>query len=149
MKKIKEYGFSFVEILVVITIIGIIAAIGTVSYTQFLMQSRDAKRKGDLEQIRAALEMYKSKNNLYPLSNEIIFGGDLCDPVGGCATGTYLKKIPNDPKTNSNTYYYQSTTGADYIIGSYLEQGSTSTCGDCDLVGTQTCNYCLGPYGQL
>lgn len=139
-------GFSFIEILVVVTIIGIISAVGMVTYTEFIKQSRDAKRKGDLEQIRGALEVYKSKNNVYPLS--ISFGGDLCDP-GGCNDGTYLKKIANDPKTGSYVYYYLSATGSDYTLGAHLEQGSTSDCGTNCGGGVQVCNYCLGPYGQL
>jgi general secretion pathway protein G len=67
MYRTKEKGFSFIEILVVVTIIGIIATIGLVTYTEFLKQSRDAKRKGDIEQIRAAIEIYKTTNS-YRLS---------------------------------------------------------------------------------
>jgi len=134
MKNLQK-GFSFIEILVVVTIIGIISAVGMVTYSEFIKQSRDAKRKGDLEQIRGALEIYKSKNNVYPLTAEIVFGSDLCDPLpGGCGGGTYLKKIANDPKTGTYIYYYLSATGSDYTIGAHLEQ---------------VCNYCLGPYGQL
>lgn len=144
----KMNGFSFIEILVVVTIIGIIASIGMVTYTEFLKQSRDAKRKGDIEQIRAALEMYKSTNNSYPAS--ITFGGDICDDPPACASGVYyLRKVPNDPKPDLYTYFYSSAGGADYTIAAFLEQGSSSSCFDCDIISTAACNYCMGPYGQL
>lgn len=152
MKQRGRQGFTFVEILVVITIIGVITAIGTVTYSGFLRQSRDTKRKGDLEQIRGALEMYRSKNDQYPLTAEIDFAsgnGKICDPPapGDCASGTYLSKLPNDPIT-TNTYWYQSTDGSTYTIGALLENApaSGSTCGTC---GTVVCNYCMGPFGQL
>lgn len=145
----KKLGFTFIEILVVITIISIVTTLGVTTYGSFLKQSRDAKRKGDLEQIRAAVEMYKSKNDLYPIS---AIGGppptSVCDPVN-CATNMYLSKTPQDPKPNEFQYYYLSD-GSSYTLGALLELPQTGTpCGDCDATGTAACNYCLGPYGQL
>lgn len=147
--KKNKFGFTFIEILVVVTIIGVLASLGMISYSQFVKQSRDAKRKGDVEQIRAAVEMYKSKNNTYPLTGEVVVGSSLCDPApGGCGQGTYIQKIPADPKSTTYTYYY-SSSGTDYILGAYFEQASTSSCGNCSLGPAVTCNYCMGPYGQL
>lgn len=147
----KKKGFTFIEILVVVTIIGIITSMGMVMYTEFVKQSRDAKRKGDLENMRGALEMYKSKNNLYPTSipssNGLLFGtGDLCDVPDCSSGGIYLKKLPNDPKNPTYNYYYSSSGSSDYVLGTYLEKGSSSNCGNnCGAI----CNYCMGPYGQL
>lgn len=141
-------GFSFIEILVVVTIIGILATLGMVTYTEFLKQSRDAKRKGDLEQIRAALEMYKSNNDIYPAT--VTGGGDICNDMPYCTSGLfYLRKVPKDPKTNTD-YYYNNTLPTDYVLGTRLEQGGSSDCGPhCGIGSAETCNYCLGPYGQL
>ncbi|KKU11410.1 MAG: hypothetical protein UX17_C0079G0007, partial [Parcubacteria group bacterium GW2011_GWC2_45_7] len=47
----KSFGFTLIEILVVATIIGLLAAGGFVTYSNLSRQSRDAKRKADLEQI--------------------------------------------------------------------------------------------------
>ena len=66
MKKLN--GFTLIEILVVATIISLLAAAASVAYSQLSKQSRDARRKTDLEQVRAALEMYRSNNDDYPVN---------------------------------------------------------------------------------
>lgn len=150
LKLVQSKAFTLIEILVVATIIALLAAIGAVSYTQINKSSRDARRKTDLEQIRAAVEMYRSNNNAYPSAAQITFtcpsSGSLTD-----ASNTYLSKIPNDPKCSSSpayTYFYTSPSASDYTVGAYLENtpSSGATCGTC--FGSTACNYCLGPYGQ-
>jgi len=140
-------GFTLVEILVVATIISLLAGTGLVSYSSFVKNSRDARRKADLEQIRAALEMYRSNVGAYPTTapgQGLPFGtGSLGD-----GTNTYLQKIPQDPKSNKNYYYLYSA--GDYTLASQLE--NSSSCNSApggDSCGTDyPCNYCLGPYGQ-
>lgn len=133
-------GFTLIELLVVATIMVLLASVASIAYSQFGKQSRDAKRKADLEQVRAALEMYRSNNDAYPAS--IVFGSSLCEP-GGCATGIYMQSLPTDPRS-PYTYYYTGTA-TDYTIGAYLETGGNNCAvGQCG----GNCNYCLGPYGQ-
>lgn len=67
MKK-KSAGFTLIEILIVIAIISILSIGGLASYTASLKNSRDAKRKTDLEQIRVTLEIYKSDTGSYTIS---------------------------------------------------------------------------------
>ena len=59
-------GFTLIEVLVAVTIIAILTSIGVVSYSSVNKRSRDAKRKGDVEQLRSALEMYRADNSYYP-----------------------------------------------------------------------------------
>ena len=140
----KAEGFTLVEILVVVTIISLLASIATVSYSRFIKQSRDARRKTDIEQIRAAIELYRNFNNKYPTS--ISSGGLIADEKT-----TYMSKVPTDPMFNSgNTYYYLSSDPfQDYTLCAYIEGSDTlasgNPCGEPSLV----CNYCMGPYGQL
>lgn len=133
-------GYTLIEILIVTTIIVLLTAVGAVSYSTFLKQSRDAKRKTDLEQVRAALEMYRSTEDTYPVgSNWGTTLNILTTPV------TYIQSLPTDPKSPIYTYYY-SGTASDYTIGAYLEIPDT-----CPVVISCTganCNYCSGPYGQ-
>jgi general secretion pathway protein G len=134
-------SFTLIEILVVTTIIVLLTATAVVTYTAFLKQSRDAKRKTDLEQISAALEMYRSNSNTYPVGS--VYATTLLvltTPV------TYIQSLPTDPKSSSYSYYYNGTA-SDYTIAAYLEGGGTVCVAapNCSAAG---CNYCLGPYGQ-
>ena len=133
-------SFTLIEILVVATIIALLATAATITYAQLTKQSRDARRKTDLEQIRAALEMYRSNNNQYYLAS---FNAS-CSTVGWLAS--YIGSMPTDPKSGSGYYYRCNISTNDFTLGAYLETGGTGSCGNC---GTTTaCNYCLGPYGK-
>lgn len=136
-------SFTLIEILVVATIIGLLAATGFISYRQLSKQSRDAKRKLDLEQVRAALEIYRSNIGSYPISSvppnwssDLIV---LTTPI------VYLQKLPNDPNPALYSYYYYGSN-VDYILAAHLENGSTNYC----LIDyCSNCNYCVGPYGEI
>jgi len=127
-------SFTLIEILVVTTIIVLLTATAVVTYSTFLKQSRDARRKADLGQISAALEMYRSNNDAYPTTGL----SQLTAPT------IYIQSVPTDPRNPTYTYYY-SATASDYTLGAYLEGGGT-TCAAGQCGGN--CNYCLGPYGQ-
>ncbi|MFZ2026449.1 MAG: prepilin-type N-terminal cleavage/methylation domain-containing protein [Microgenomates group bacterium] len=137
-------AFTLVEILVVVTIISLLASVAAVSYSQFVKQSRDTKRRTDIEQIRAAVELYRNfdANGEYPAS--VTFGtGEIKD-----ASATYLSTVPNDPLSSQTyTYYYGSlSANKDYLICAYLEGGGTMT--SPPSCGPSPCNYCMGPYGK-
>lgn len=136
-------GFTLIEILVVVTIIMLLTATAAVSYTAFLKQSRDAKRKADLGQISAAVEMYRSNNDAYPV-------GDWSS-LSVLTSGTiYIQSLPTDPKNSTYIYYYNGTAN-NYILAAQLENTSTCTSGapGGDSCGTgNPCNYCVGPYGK-
>lgn len=146
--KQKTFAFTLIEVLVVTTIIGLLAATGTVTYTAFTKKSRDARRQTDIEQIRGAIEVYKSSSstNSYPAS--MTFN---C-PASGALQDTavppniYMSKIPNDPKCPTYTYYYNVDVNGNYTLGAFLENGGTD-CGVSCGTGVN-CNYCVGPYGE-
>jgi prepilin-type N-terminal cleavage/methylation domain-containing protein len=93
----KKYnkGFSLFELLVVISIIAIISAIGLTSYTQTQKRARDAKRREDIQAVSKALEQYYGVNSVY---------------IVGCNPGAdYLPGgMPTDPK-NSGSFVYEWT----------------------------------------
>lgn len=152
-------AFSLVEILVVVTIISILASIAAVSYSRFVKQSRDSRRKTDIEQIRAAVELYRNFKGAYPTPIPgpgttgvgMSFGaGNIADEDTDPDT-IYMSKIPTDPMANSSSayyYYYDSTspTFQDYTLCAFMEGVPVVSSGPS--CGLSLCNYCMGPYGE-
>jgi general secretion pathway protein G len=123
-------GFTMIELLVVTTIIILLTTIGLISYSQALQNSRNAKRKSDLEVIRQALVLFKADNGYYPSTDY-----DGLQAVLG--TG-YLSAIPTDPKSaQSATFTYSYVPGTcsgvspvkcqTFDLGASLESGSSTT----------------------
>lgn len=131
-------GFTLIELLVVIAIIGILIGISLVALQGARGAGRDARRKADLEQIRSALEVYRSDCNSYPGS--VSFGGALS---ATCPTAsTYLGSVPNDPLNPTMRYYYGPGTGnRTYELCAKLESGGTTGICGTNSCGAQTCNY--------
>lgn len=113
MDIVMKKGFTLVELLISVSIIAILVAIGVASYATINKQSRDTKRTSDIEQIRSALEMYRADNGAYPplgSGNWIAASG-----LDATLVPTYLPQIPADPKS-SQSYLYLSTnvSGGNY-----------------------------------
>ena len=120
MKKISRNGFSFVELLVVVTIIAVIFSAGVVSYAEVSKKSRDARRKSDLEAIRSSLELCRSYAGVYP---------DFVYPSVSCGTPVviYLQATPEDPKSGEQYVYSPNGTNSSYTVTANLESPSYPT----------------------
>lgn len=90
-------GFTLIELLVVTTIIAVLIGIASVSYAKATQSARDAKRKTDLEQIRQALETYRSENGYYPSDKSLL-------------ESNYITTLPKDPKDPARVYTYTPAT---------------------------------------
>ena len=67
----KESGFTIIELLIVIVVIGILAGLVLNVFTGIQEDGRDAERKTDLEAVEGHLEAYAAKNGMYPTSGDI------------------------------------------------------------------------------
>lgn len=117
----RKRGFTLVELLIVVGIIGILATLLMANFIGVRQRARDAQRKSDIRQIQSALEFYRSDLGTYPASLSSC-GNSL---TGGSPVNTYMQKLPCDPGGtsgyNSGTYYYTSSGGTTYGLGACLE----------------------------
>lgn len=129
--KLRNKGFTLVELMVTITILSILMTIAIVSYGNVQRNARDGKRKSDISVIQSALEQYHADAGYYPAS--ITFNSSL-----NYGTKTYMPKVPQDPQS---TYYYGYTaTGCttnctNYCLFAPLENNSnTVTATNCSTI---------------
>jgi len=64
--KISSRGFTIVELIIVITVIGLLATIGVLSFTKVQANTRDVQRSSSVTSLSEALEKYYDKNGEYP-----------------------------------------------------------------------------------
>jgi len=136
-------GFTIVELLIVIVVIAILAAISIVAYNGIQQRGRDAQRKNDVATFQKALELYHADNGGYPTcdANTTYFAGS---PRGSCLTTDpdiinalspkYITKVPTDPRNTGDYSYfyvygsrkvndvtYNASSDDNYIIGVHYE----------------------------
>lgn len=118
----KKQGFTLMEILIVIAMLGILATIIFGSYLSSLKKGRDSRRKQDLEQVSRALELYYSEQGRYPEESEVIFGQKLDNPNSDDDDIFYMKQLPLDPMSNYQyDYVVDSSDYQSYQLYSCLE----------------------------
>lgn len=115
-----DFGFSLVELLVVISIIGVLAAVLMANFMGMRERARDAQRIQDLYAIKNALRMYYNDYQSYPVS------GSLNSAIGS----SYMSSI------SSVGYTYTQTNNSDgFILTVGLEAGA----GDEDIMSQSKC----------
>jgi len=134
----QSKGFTLVELVVVIAIIGILSSIVLASMDGARQSARDAKRVADIKNIQVALALFYADNNRYPTN---IYSAS---PVG--LAPTYMSTVPKNP--DNTVYKYTAihspnsapstslnctlNTAVFYHLGAALESDNTSLINQAD-----------------
>jgi len=109
-------GFTIVELLVAIVVIGILITITIASYTSIQARARDSERDSDITQVKIALEKYHAEKSMYPAA---CVDDDTVCTISALAIELqpYIKVIPHDPRYVSGSVddysYVRSDTSYD------------------------------------
>jgi len=113
-------GFTLLELLIVIAVVGGLAAMAINTFPGATRRARDSTRKSDIKQYQTAMETYYNKNGVYVDSSGTVNLNTYC------SSNLSLPTCPNDPKGTS-PYRINSST-SNYVMWAQLEQpisGST------------------------
>lgn len=123
-------GFTFIELMVAIAIIGVLSTVVMAGAASTRKSARVAQRVSDIKRVQSALDLYYANNKSYPSTGGAYRG--VCPSYNGSGAYTaknglvipglvpdYILSIPVDPQTSAtsdaNCYLYNSN-GIDYVF---------------------------------
>ncbi len=125
----RRTGFTLIEIMVVVLIIGLLATIVAVNVLPRKEEANRVKARADIKSLETALKLYYLDNHMYPTTDQGLKAliekpatGKIpcCWKEGGYVEGGH---IPKDPWDNDYVYISPAPNGADYVIISYAADG--------------------------
>ncbi|NCN06990.1 MAG: prepilin-type N-terminal cleavage/methylation domain-containing protein [Candidatus Pacebacteria bacterium] len=135
-RKKTSLGFTLLELLVVISIIGILIAISAAAFTTAQQKARNAKRQGDVNSISKSFEQYYAATSSNYAAN--------CSTMASSLPGSSL---PTDPKSGAAYPCVSNAVANTYCVCAQLEpSGNTNgnaTNGSCAGLGTAGSYYCV------
>jgi len=124
-KQALKQGFTIVELLIVIVVIGILAAISVIAYNGIQANARFSAYKSDIQSINRAIQLYHADNGVYPYTGTNGCATNYSTGTGNFIPGTpslvpnYASKIPDVVNYSGGANYYAycwNNSGADYKI---------------------------------
>jgi len=124
----KNKGFTLIEMLVVVAVIGLLASLILVGLSSFRTRGRDTRRVADTKEVQNGLELYYMKNGQYP----VVSGGDATTRWAALEqelveAGIGVTKLPQDPTAPTRSYDYGAPSdGQKYVIAVPIEDPSSN-----------------------
>jgi len=109
----RQGGFTLIEIMVVVVILGILAAIVAPNVINRIDDASINRAKQDIRGIESALKLYYMDNSRYPTTDQGLeaLTTQPNDPSLRNWRGPYLDKLPRDPWNNMYRYLYPGRNG--------------------------------------
>ncbi|MCW1949347.1 MAG: prepilin-type N-terminal cleavage/methylation domain-containing protein [Candidatus Shapirobacteria bacterium] len=140
-------GFTLVELLIVISIIGILTVITAGSFLESQKKSRDGARKANLKSLSDALNLYYVDKGVFPtpgsyMQNLIGNEGEFSVTDSWGKKIIYMKKVPRDNTSMKQINYVVSNTGKSFKLFTNLENDKDKDC-TCDINACQGLGYTI------
>jgi general secretion pathway protein G len=113
LRRKSDKGMTLIELMVVVIIVGILAAMILINYPHAKSNATVATSQANLKEIATALEVYNGDNGAYPAAKTAVA---IAPGVFGANSSKYLPTTPTSPG-NGGSYMYQTDgTGEYYSI---------------------------------
>ncbi len=147
-KQDPRKGFTLIEILIVVAIIGVLSSVVLVGLRPAQQRGRDTRRIADLKEVQNALELYYQKCGFYPGNADCTGTAGSNDYASLSAVLTSasigVKTLPKEPNTSKTYFYSQQGGGSGYVLGATLEDAGNPALGS-DIDGTFGSVSCADP----
>jgi len=155
IKPMNKKGFTLIEILIVVGIIGILSSVVLIGLGPTQRLGRDARRLADLRNVQNALELYFNRCGYYP--------GGAVQPTQPCGvrssapvswsalndvmrqSGIVTGRLPADPIPARSYGYGTNSIGTVYFLSAFLEDGNNGALNqDLDAIEAQSLQFVQG-----
>lgn len=129
MRKKQQSGFTIVELLIVIVVIGILAAITIVAYNGIQARAYKTNQIAAVKAYRTALELYYTQNQSYPSTSTYCLGSDYTDHTGDSTPDCRWGSGNVNPNATFNTQLAEFMQGSPKAGKYIVKNGSASVAG--------------------
>jgi len=122
-QQLRDGGFTLIELMIVIVILGLLATIIMPRILDRPEQARRMKAKVDIRNIQSALALFKTDTGRFPTTSEGLEVLVSNPGIKGYNADGYFDKTPSDPWGNKYIYISPGVHGRDYDLKSYGKDG--------------------------